>query len=59
MLNKIPLGDVKAIKFRPIESYNRPRPTPLLEFDDIPFKIHIGKYYTLSSKKKWVNFNLF
>merc|ERR1719354_1339719 len=41
VLNKIPLGDVNAIKFRPIESYNRSRPTPLLQFDAIPFKIHV------------------
>ena len=42
VLEKIPLGDVNTIQFRPFESYNRTQdPNYLFNFTNIPFKIHI------------------
>jgi Zn-dependent M16 (insulinase) family peptidase len=42
VLEKIPLGDVDTIKFRPFESYNRTHnPNALFNFTNIPFKMHI------------------
>merc|ERR1719495_1166344 len=41
VLNRVPLGDVNAIKFRPMSSFNRTQPSPLLDFKEIPFKMHI------------------
>lgn len=41
VLSKIPLGDVNAIRFRPLSSYNRTIPTNRVDLKNMPFKIHI------------------
>jgi len=41
VLNKIPLGDVNSIRFRPMTSYNRTVSSDLVHFKEVPFKIHI------------------
>merc|ERR1711892_799888 len=42
VLERIPLGDVNTIKFRPFESHNRTQNlNSLFNLTDIPFKIHI------------------
>ncbi|XP_023322562.1 uncharacterized protein C05D11.1 [Eurytemora carolleeae] len=41
VLSSIPLGDVNSIKFRPISSFNRTIPNDLVDFKDIPYKIHL------------------
>jgi hypothetical protein len=42
VLEKIPLGDVNTIQFRPFESYNRTlNQNQMFNFTNIPFKIHI------------------
>jgi len=54
VLNKIPFGDVSKIKFRNLNSFNRSLPSPLVDFKDIPFKIHIDDV-----KSKFVQMYLF
>jgi len=42
VLEKIPLGDVNSIEFRPFDSYNRTlNKKNMFDFSKLPFKIHI------------------